>query len=134
MIILIRSSDHKLFGRIKPVSSLLGHICQSQPKNLRSSLYNRFIMLSHKATVFWYRAVTSALYFAIQRLILCPLGKTAGTFVLNKINDNIGVILQNLNLDFRMPWDKLEFNIGVNHTNSIINHKPSLDWDYVKAW
>ena len=40
------------FGKLRPVSSLLGHISQSQPKNLQSLIYKRYIMLSHEATIY----------------------------------------------------------------------------------
>ena len=46
--------------------------------------------------------MVSALSFAAQQLINYPIGKTAGTLVLNKINENIGESLQSPSLEFCM--------------------------------
>ena len=54
----------------------------------------------HEATIWWHWSVTSALSFAVQRLVHCPLGKTSVTLVLNTKNKNIGESLQNRSLDF----------------------------------
>ena len=42
--------DHqtKSFGRLRPVSSLLGFISQPQPKNFNPSIYKRLIMPNFK--------------------------------------------------------------------------------------
>ena len=43
------------FGKLRPVSSLLGLISQSQPKSLQLVIDKQFMMVSHVATICWHK-------------------------------------------------------------------------------
>ena len=72
---------------------------------------NRLLALISDVSIVFCRATFNTL----------PFGKKSGTLVLNTINKNIGESLQNRNLDFNMPWDKLKFNCKIT-----INKMPCL--------
>ena len=106
--------DHQTmsFGRLKLASSLLGLISQSQAKTCSLQSTNRLWCFHIKATICWHWSVTDiSIVFCRETLIHCPLGKTSGTLVLNTVNKTISQSLQSRNVDFRMPWDKLNLSL-----------------------